>query len=162
MGCKPVRAPDALDVGEAHARRLRHRPAAPVGRLARRFGERQGDDPLGHFRPKRLDPWGPGLVAQKAINGRLAEPFLPTPDRGLALARRVHDRHRAEPVGGGQHDPGAPDVLLRAIAVRNNGFQPLTVRGGHFDDDPGAHPKSSHAKPPMGIRFRTRPSHSMH
>lgn len=33
-------APDALDIGEAHARGLRHRAASPVGRFARRFSER--------------------------------------------------------------------------------------------------------------------------
>ena len=126
-----------------------------MGRLARRFGQRQGDDPSGHFRPKGLDARGPGLVAQKAIDAFLAKPLLPTPDRRLAHRRVLHDRHRAEPIRCGQHNPGAPDVLLRAVAVRNNGFQPVTVRGGHCDNDPGAHPQESDAKPPTGIHIRT-------
>ena len=162
MRLQPVRAPDALDVGKAHARRLRHRAAGPVGRLARRFAEGQGNDPLGHFRPEGLDPRWPGLVAQKAIDALRAEPFLPAPHRRLALGRGAHDRHRAKPLGGGQHDPGAPNVLLWAVAVRDDGFKPVTVRGGQFDYNPGAHPQDSHARSPEGIHIRTRPSHSIH
>lgn len=62
---KPVRVLDALDVGKAHACGLRHRAAGPMGRLARRFGQRQGDDPSGHFRPKGLDARGPGLSRRR-------------------------------------------------------------------------------------------------
>ena len=40
-----MRAPDTLDVGQAHARDFRHRAAGPMGRFARRFGERQSHDP---------------------------------------------------------------------------------------------------------------------
>jgi hypothetical protein len=74
----------------------------------------------------------------------------------------VHDRHRAEPIGGGQHDPGAPDVFLGAIAVRHNGFEAIAFSSAYFDDNPGAHPQDSHAKPPTGIHIRTQPSRSIH
>jgi hypothetical protein len=60
---------------------------------------------------------------------------------GLAFQRR------AEPVGGGQHDPGAPDVLLRAVAVRHDGFEPVMLSGGYFDNEPGAHRTNSHREP---------------
>src|ERR1700686_118523 len=117
MRLKPVRAPDALDVGQAHSRDFRHRAAGPVGRFAGRFGQRQSHDPLGHLWAEGLNPRGPGLIAQQPIDALLGKPFLPAPDNRLALGGVAHDRHRAEPVGGGQHDPGAPDVLLWAVAV---------------------------------------------
>ena len=133
-----------------------------MGRFARRFGERQGHDPLGHLRAEGLNARGPGLVAQQAIDAFVGKPFLPAPDNRLALGGASHDRHRAEPLGSGQHDPGAPDVLLRAIAVRHDGFEPVTLSGGYFDDDPGAHRTNSHVESAKGIHLRTRPSRSIH
>jgi len=107
-------------------------PAGPGGRFTRRFGERQGHDPLGHLWTEGLNSRRPGLVAQQAIDPLLGKPFLPAPDSRLALGGAVHDRHCAEPVGGGQHDPGAPDVLLRAVTVRHDGFELVTLSGGYF------------------------------
>src|SRR5829696_4197281 len=57
---------------------------------------------------------------------------------------------------------GAPDVLLRAVAVRHDGSKPVAVRGGHVDDDPGAHAPDSHAIIATGIPKRTLPSPSIH
>jgi hypothetical protein len=162
MRLKPVRAPDALDIGKAHARDPGHRAAGPVGRFARRFGESQSDNPLGHLRTERLDPRGPGLVAEQPFDALLGKPCLPAPDSRLALRCGAHDRHRAEPVGDGQHDPGTPDMLLRAVAVCHDGFEPTTFSSGDFNDDPGAHRTDSHARPPTGIHIRTPPSHSIH
>jgi hypothetical protein len=42
-------------------------------------------------------------------------------------------------------------MLLRAVAVRHDGFEPVTLSGDHFDDDPGAHPSDPHADSPKGI-----------
>jgi hypothetical protein len=83
-----------------------------------------------------------GLVAKKAVDALYREALLPAPDDGLALARPPHDGGRAETVGCRQHDRGAPDMLLRAVAVRDNGIKPVTVRGGHFNGDPGAHTRT--------------------
>src|SRR5258705_7718508 len=124
---KPVRAPDTLDVGQAHARDFRHRAAGPVGGFARRFGEGQSHDPLGHLWVEGLNPRGPGLVAQQAIDALLGKPFLPAPDNRLARGGGAHDRHPAEPVGGSQHDPRAPDWLLWAVAGRQHRFRAATV-----------------------------------
>ena len=52
---EPVRAPDTLDVGQAHARDFRHRAVGPMGRFARRFGERQSHGPLGHLTRRLRD-----------------------------------------------------------------------------------------------------------
>jgi hypothetical protein len=85
---EPVRTPDALDIGEADARRLRHGAPGPVGRLARRLGEREGDDPLSPPRAERRHARRAGLVAQKALHAFLGEALLPAPDAVLLLAVR--------------------------------------------------------------------------
>jgi hypothetical protein len=62
---QPVCAPDALNRGQADSGGSGHRPAGPVGRLARRFGEGQRDNVLGHVRPERPDAGRPRLVAEQ-------------------------------------------------------------------------------------------------
>jgi hypothetical protein len=125
--------------------------------------------------PKTIAPSGGRrcryLHAVKAIAGRccnglfvdafLSRPFLPAPDSRLALGGALHDRHRAASAVA-KHDTGAPDVLLRATAVRHDSFEPVTLSGGYFDDDPGAHRTDSHVESAKGIRLRTRPSRSIH
>ena len=101
-------------------------------------------------------------LSQKAFDALYRKALLPAPDGGLALARLPHDRGRAEPVDCRQHDCGTPDMLLRAVAVRHDGIKPVTVRGGHFNDDPRAHAPDSHAIIPAGIPKRTLPSPSIH
>src|SRR5678815_4691477 len=83
----------------------------------------------------------------------LGKSFLPAPDNRLALGGTAHDRHRAEPLGSGQHDSGAPDMLLRAVTIRHDGFEAVTLSGGYFDDDPGAHRTDSHAEPPRAVSY---------
>ena len=107
-----------------------------MGRLARRFSERQGDDALPYLWPERRDARGTGLVTQEPVHAVAGKALLPAPDGGLALAGHTHDRVRAQPVGSSQHDGGAPDVLLRAVAIRDHSFKPGAVRGGNRDDDP--------------------------
>jgi hypothetical protein len=36
-------------------------------------------------------------------------------------------------IGGQQHDLGTPDVLLRAVAIGNDGEQPFAVLAGQVD-----------------------------
>ncbi len=103
-----------------------------------------------------------GLVAQQAIHAGLHEPLLPAPDGGLSHTRLTHDLGRAIAVRGEQHNPGALDMLLRAVAVADDGEQPLTVAGGDMQADPGAHAPDSHAAPRRGNPFRTLPSGFIH
>jgi len=110
----------------------------------------------------------PGFVATSFNhnNGALisaamivAQAFARSPKKGAETLVWLAASPEAADVTGGYF----VDRRLHAPSdAARSDFQPLTVRGGHFDDDPGAHPKNSHAKPPMGIRFRTRPSHSIH
>jgi hypothetical protein len=158
---EPVRTPDALDIGEADARRLGHGASCPVGRLAGRLGEREGDDPLSHLGSKQHHTGRAGLVAEQALHAFVGEALLPAPDAGLALGGEPHHLVRAEPVRRGEHDGDAPDVLLRAVTVRHDGFKPGAVRGGHVDDDPWAHRPDSHANTQTEIPRGTLPSPSI-
>jgi hypothetical protein len=45
---------------------------------------------------------------------------LPPPDRRLAGIRTSHDLCRAAALRCQQHDPGSPDVLLRAVPIRRD------------------------------------------
>src|SRR3954451_5490007 len=102
------------------------------------------------------------LVAKMAVDALCREALLPAPNGGLALARPSHDGRCAETVCCRQHDRGPPDMLLRAVAVRDDGMKPVTVRGGHCTCDPGGHAPDSHASIATGIPKRTLPSPSIH
>src|SRR5438128_1678619 len=145
MRLQAVRAPDALDVREADPGCLRHRPPGPMRRLAWWLRQRERDDAFSLLWPEWRDARRARLVAQEAIRTFAGEALLPAPDSGLALAGPTHDRVRAKPVSRGQDDRRTPRVLLRAVAVRHHGFKPGAVRGGHVDDDSGAHAPDSHA-----------------
>ena len=69
---------------------------------------------------ERLDARRPGFVVQQAINTFRGEALLPAPDAGLRLAGATHDRDGAQAVGRIEHDLGAPDVLLRRVAVADD------------------------------------------
>ena len=120
-------APDALNRADAEVRRLRHQDACPVGRLARRFAKRQRDDALGGLGAERLDARGTRFVAEQPVEPRLDKAFLPTPHAGLRLASSPHDLVRADAIGRKQHDLGPPYVLLRRVAVTNQGFEPTNI-----------------------------------
>jgi len=122
-----VRRPDALHAAMADPGRFGQRPAGPVGRLARRLGERHLDYTLDDLRRQRGFAGRPGGLVQQAVDTLGHEPSLPAPNRRLALAGLPLDRHRADSVGAEQHDPRPPNVLLRAIARPDHGLQPFPV-----------------------------------
>jgi hypothetical protein len=114
-----VGAPDALDRTGADAGRLGHHgrvqwvvsPAGSVSVSATTRSATSG--PSGGTRDGRVlsrsSPSTPGHEAR-----------LPAPDAGLGLAGPAHDLGRPEAVGGRQNDPGPPDVLLRAVPIRDD------------------------------------------
>ena len=123
MRLQAVRPPDALHRTDADADRLGHRRRGPVRRLARRRPERERHHALGDLRRQRRDARRARLVAQQPVHALLHEALLPAPDGGLGHAGLPHDLGRAAAFGGQQHDPGAPDVLLRAVAVDGDSEQ---------------------------------------
>src|SRR5512132_3585312 len=90
------------------------------------------------------------LVAQQAVDARLHEAPLPAPDRGLGHAGAAHDLRRAAAFGRGQDDPCPPDMLLGAIPIGQNSFQPLPVTRPEPDFDIASHVRSIQQTPDQG------------
>jgi hypothetical protein len=108
-----VRRPDALHRAQRYAACCRHRAPGPMGRRARRIGERQRDHPVDHGRRQERQAWLAGLVAHQAGHAFAHEPLLPAPDAGLGDLGAAHDLRRAATLRRRQDDLGPPDVLLR-------------------------------------------------
>ena len=50
----------------------------------------------------------------------------------------------------------SPDMLLRAVAVRHDRLQFVTIRGTYFNFDAGAHTPDSHSSEIAGFLNRTQ------
>ena len=112
-----------------------------MGRLAGRLLMRPGGYPCDNLRGQSRDARRAGLVAQQAFHPFLHEPLLPAPHACLRRARPAHDLAGADPVGAQKHDLGAPDVLLRGVAILADPLETLLVRGTQVDDYTTAHPR---------------------
>src|SRR6516165_6976547 len=128
MRLQAVFAPDAVNGGGGQPAHLRHRTQCPV----RRCGQRRlvqgpldnGGHLLGRGGGEGTAAW---RIAEQPISTVAHVALLPAPDCGLALSGHRPDRHRSRSGGGHQHDPGTPDMMLRAPAIRNYGLQPFPV-----------------------------------
>jgi hypothetical protein len=151
MRLEPVSAPDPLHGTGADAGCLGHRGAGPMGRFVRRFLHGQSDDPLGDRGVEPRDPRGPRLVAQEPVHAFGGELSLPAPDACLGLAGLAHDRVRADPIRAQQHDLRPPHVLLRRVAVLDQGAEPIKIGGRDGNKSAGSHAAESHAASPPRI-----------
>jgi hypothetical protein len=61
-----------------------------------------------------------------------------------------------------QDDPGAPNMLLRAVPVAYDRSKSPAIGSLHVHHDPFAHPTDSHACKPSGILKGTRSSGRYH
>lgn len=127
VGLKAVRLPDPAHRAGADAHRGRHHVGSPVRRLARRVGKRKRHHPLTDLRPERRDARGARLVAQETLEAFGGEALLPAPHAGLRFAGLPHDLDGADAIGTQQDDLGAPDVLLRRIAISDERDQALAI-----------------------------------
>ena len=155
MRLKAVRLPDAPDSACADAGDLGHQVGGPVRCLARRTGQRQRHNVLGHLGLKRWNARGSRLVAQKAIDAFGGKALLPAPDAGLGLARASHDLGRADIIGAQQNDLGTPDMLLRRITICDQRPQTRAIRRRNDEGYSGAHVPDSHTLSRKRIPNRT-------
>ena len=133
-----------------------------MGRFPGRFPERQRDDALGRLGAQGLDARGTRLVAEQSVESLLDEAFLPAPNTGLGLASSPPNLIRADAIGGQQHDPRPPNVLLRRVAVLNQGFEPTNIGGRNGERFSSAHRSDSHDAPALGIPRGIQMSGSIH
>ena len=89
-------------------------------------------------------------------------PIPPAPDTGLGLAGLGHDRRVPEPLVALQDDPRPPDMFLRALRVRDDRLQSLTVARRDSKMDAGAHSTDSHDTAQYGISNQTLSFRSIH
>jgi len=115
-----------------------------------------------HRLVERLDPRGPGLVAQEAVDAFLGEALLPPPNAGLRLLRPAHDLDSAVPVSGQKHDLSPPGVFLRGIAVAADRLQAVAISGSQRERNPWAHAPDSHAPKSIGIPLGIQMSGAIH
>ena len=119
--------PDPLDRAQRQANRLGHRPAGPMGGLARRLGAGQRQH-LGHGGGcDRRFARRPGLVAQQTFHPGLGIAALPAPHRRTAdpgAPRHLDDR---QPIRREQDNPGPLQMLQRPAPIADDRGQPRTI-----------------------------------
>jgi hypothetical protein len=82
------------------------------------------------------------LIARQACNALRHEPRLPPPYHRLGFAGPPLDLGRAAAFGGGKDDFGAPNMLLRHVAVTDNRLKPTAISRSDVDDNSCSHDES--------------------
>lgn len=154
MGRQAVRLPDASDRAGADAGSLRHHVGGPVCGLARRVRQRLRHHAYGHLGAERGNARWPRLVAQQSFEACRGEALLPAPHAGLGLAGLPHDLDGTGAVSAQQDDLGAPDVLLRRIAIFDDSHQSLAIGRRNGEGYSCTHAPDSHALSPKRIPHR--------
>jgi hypothetical protein len=156
--CELVCLKDALHRPQADPCRLCQHPSGPMRGLSRRRPGHEVDNLLdGRGRQWQLAGLA-RLIAQQPINALCHKPRLPGPHHGFCLARPPHDLGGTAAVGGGEDDLGAPHVLLRRTAIRDDRLKPTAILSGDVDDNSCSHAESLNC---VG-RFGNRPYESDH
>ena len=122
-----------------------------MGRLDGRIGAGERDHTLGYIRAEWWNTRGSRLIAQEAVITGLHEAFLPAPHAGLRLSSPPHDLVGANAVRAQQNDLGAPDMLMRGVAIPRERRQTAAVTGLESDGNSGSHAPDSHATSAEGI-----------
>ena len=110
-----------------------------MGCFAGREALGQLDNTANSLPRKRRLTRRPRLVLQERVHTRLHIPFLPAPDAGLGLACPPHNLRCAAPGTGEKNDVRPPDMLLRAVAIRNDRLKPSTIRSGDLEGNSSSH-----------------------
>src|SRR3954464_7488006 len=98
------------------------------------------------------------LVAGEPVDTLGHESRLPSPDHGLRFAGAAHDLNGTAALGRRHYDVGAPYMLLRRAAVRDDRLESTAIRPGDSHDNACSHKESLNC---FG-RFGNRPNESDH
>jgi hypothetical protein len=82
---------------------------------------------------------------------KLEQSRLPPPYHRLGFAGSSHDLGRAAAVGAGKDDFGAPNMLLRRVAVTDNRLKPTAISQRDVDDNSCSHDESLNCFGQLGI-----------
>ena len=85
------------------------------------------------------------------FDGVRHEPRLPSPYHGLRFARSAHNLGGAEAIGCGKDDVGAPHMLLRCAAIRNDRLKTAPIRARDVNDNSCSHNESLNCSAVLGI-----------
>src|SRR5258708_18830391 len=124
-----MRLPDSLHRADADTDSLGHRRRGPLRHVAGRIARGERDDALDHRGRRRRLSGRARLIAQEPIDAFEHEALLPAPHTGFVLADLALDPARPNTGAGQKDDPGPPNMLLRAIAVRHNRLEKSTIGG---------------------------------
>ena len=91
------------------------------------------------------------LIARRAYNALRHEPRLPPPYRRPGFAGSSHDLGRAAAFVGCKDDFGAPNMLLRRVAVSDNRLKPTAISQRDVDDNSCSHDESLNCFGQLGI-----------
>ena len=150
MRLQVMRLPDRLNARRRDAHRLCHGSQAPVGRVRRRLRLGLLDHPHEHIRRQGSLARRARLVAAQTVDAGLDIARPPAPDGRLAHAQATLDLISADTVAGQPYDPGAPDMLLRRVAVGDQRLQPVPIPGRQLDPHFLAHAGRFASNPPHG------------
>jgi hypothetical protein len=149
---------DALHRPQADPYRLGQHPSRPMSGFSRRRPGHEVDNLLdGRGRQRWLARFA-RLVAQQPINALLHKPRLPAPYHRLGFARPPYDLGGPAAISGGKDDMGAPHMLLRRAAIRDDCLKPTAIHRGNADDNSCSHDESLNCF----VRFGNRPNESDH
>jgi hypothetical protein len=92
----------------------------------------------------------------------LHEAFLPAPNTGLRLAGLAHDLVGADAVRAQQDDLGAPDMLVRSIAIPRDRLEAAAAGGLEGNRNSSSHAPDSHEDWSRGIPSGIQVSDAIH
>ena len=137
-----MRLPDTLDRRGADADGLGHQAQRPMGRFPRWIGGGEINHTLDDGSRSGCLARPAGLIAQEPGKPLSHEAFLPAPDHRLGQPRAADDFGGSTAIPSRQDDLGAGDMLLRAVAITDDGLQSAAILRSYVDDDPCSHAAS--------------------
>ncbi len=90
-------------------------------------------------------------VVREPVDALRRAPLLSAPDAGLGLAGLGHNGRSTDALLAQQNEPGPPDTFLRALGIRDDRLQSLTIAERYGEGDTAAHSPDSHRLAQMGI-----------
>ena len=129
MGLEAMSQPEAVYGRLADADKFGHHAGRPMGDFAWRLSARQCQDLGDRLGRKGRFARLASFVAQQPIHALLGEALLPAPHVRPAQAAATRHLQDGQSLRRQKNDPSPQNMLLRAVAVADNGGQAPTIVG---------------------------------